>query len=310
MKKPNVIKLDKQGFCYGVKRSLKIVQNAVYDPSIPKPIYLLGNVVHNQHIHNYLTNLGVIVIDGENRLEMLDQIPNNSTVLFSAHGVSDKVREKAAKKNLNTIDATCPYVDATFRLVEKASLENDILFIGKSNHPETEAILELSDHAYLVDPKNIYIKGLNEDHVLVAHQTTMSCYDIDNLFEQIKTVYPKAKKLDMICRVTENRQTELKYIDSLEFSTPALIIVVGDKKSNNSTKLYELAKRSTKCDAIFIESVSELNLKSIKKYETIIIASGTSTPLAIINEIENTINSLDKITDEYIESKISLDELV
>ena len=138
----------------------------------------------------------------------------------------------------------------------------------------------------------------------------MSCYDIDNLFEQIKTVYPKAKKLDMICRVTENRQTELKYIDSLEFSTPALIIVVGDKKSNNSTKLYELAKRSTKCDAMFIESVSELNLKSIRKYETIIIASGTSTPLAIINEIENTINSLDKITDEYIESKISLDELV
>ena len=137
----------------------------------------------------------------------------------------------------------------------------------------------------------------------------MSCYDIDNLFKQIKTVYPKVKKLDMICRVTENRQTELKYIDSLEFSTPALI-VVGDKKSNNSTKLYELAKRSTKCDAMFVESVSELNLKSIKKYETIIIASGTSTPLAIINEIENTINSLDKITDEYIESKISLDELV
>lgn len=310
MNKPNIIKLKEQGFCYGVKRALKIVQNAVYDPSIPKPIYLLGNVVHNQHIHNYLTNLGVIVIDGENRLEMLDQIPNNSTVLFSAHGVSDKVRAKAKEKNLNAIDATCPYVDATFRLVEKACLENDILFIGKSNHPETEAILELSDRAHLVNPKELYIDGLDKDHIYVAHQTTMSCYDIDNLFEQIKEVYPKAEKLDMICRVTENRQTELKNIDLLEFSTPALIIVVGDKKSNNSTKLYELAKRSTKCDAVFIESIEELNLKKVEKYKTIIITSGTSTPLTIINEIEETLKSLDTINTEYIKSKVSINNVV
>ncbi len=310
MNSPKIIRLKEQGFCYGVKRAIKIVEEAALNPLLPRPIYLLGNLVHNDFIKQYLDKLNVIVIDGDNRLEMLDLIPNDVTVIFSAHGVSDQVRNKAKLKNLTIIDATCPYVEQTFKLVASACNDHDILFIGKANHPETEAVLELSNRAYLVDPKNIKIEGLDEDHIMVAHQTTMSCYDIDNLFLEIKKVYPNASKLDMICRVTEKRQFELKTIDSLAFFNPALIIIVGDKKSNNSTKLYELASRSTKCDAVFIESISELNLKLVKKYQTVIIGSGTSTPIALINEIADVINNLDQFDQDFVESKIDLNNLV
>lgn len=307
---PKIIKLKETGFCYGVTRAIKIVKETVQNDSIKKPIYLLGNLVHNKHISNYLKNLGVIVIDGDNRLDMLDEIPNGSTVVFSAHGVSDKVRNKAKLKNLEIIDATCPYVEATFNLVEDACKSNDILFIGKHNHPETEAILELSNHAHLVNPTNIYIEGLDVDHIKVAHQTTMSCYDIENIFNDIKTIYPNAKLLDMICRVTERRQTELASIDLNSFEKPALIIVVGDKKSNNSTKLYELAKRNRQCDALFIESIKEINLQYIKKYQTIILTSGTSTPISLIDEIFDILNNIDNYDEEYIDSKIEIENLI
>lgn len=310
MNSPKIIRLKEQGFCYGVKRAIKIVEASCQDQSLPRPIYLLGNLVHNDFIKHYLDKLNIIIIDGDNRLQMLDSIPNNCTVIFSAHGVSNQVRAKAIAKNLTIIDATCPYVEQTFKLVEHACIDHDILFIGKANHPETEAVLELSNRAYLVNPKLLKIDGLDEERIMVAHQTTMSCYDIDHLFAEIKNVYPKAKKLDMICRVTEKRQYELKTIDSLHFPLPGLIIIVGDKKSNNSTKLYELALRSNKCDAVFIESISDLNLHQVKKYQTIIIGSGTSTPISLINEIENVINHLDEIDTEYIISQINENNLI
>lgn len=310
MDKPLVIKLKETGFCYGVTRAIKIVTDTVANDSIKKPIYLLGNLVHNKHISEYLKKLGVIVIDGDNRLEMLDYVPNHSTVIFSAHGVSDKVREKAFLKNLTIIDATCPYVEATFKLVSEACKDNDILFIGKHNHPETEAVLELSKRAHLVNPNNIYLEGLDKNHIKVAHQTTMSCYDIKNLFSEILKVYPNARLLDMICRVTEKRQTELGNIDNLDFEVPALIIVVGDKSSNNSTKLYELAKRSKKCDSLFIESIAEINLSQVRIYKTIIVASGTSTPISLINEICDVLNNLHNIDTDFVESIIASDNLI
>ncbi len=106
MSKPNIIKLKEQGFCYGVKRAIKIVLDAVNNNEVKKPIYLLGNLVHNNHIDDLLTSLGVIVLNGTIRLSMLDEIPNGSTIVFSAHGVSKQVRDKANEKNMFVIDTT------------------------------------------------------------------------------------------------------------------------------------------------------------------------------------------------------------
>lgn len=300
MNKPNIIKLKEQGFCYGVKRAIKLVVNAVNDTNIKKPIYLLGNLVHNSHIDDLLKELGVIVITGDIRLSMLDNIPNASTVVFSAHGVSQKVKDKAKQKDMFIIDTTCPYVEQTFKLIEKEAITSDIYFIGKSNHPESIAASEISDHVFILDPKNIYNEKINKDKLKVAHQTTMSCYDIENIFKEIKEIYPNATVLDMVCKVTENRQNQLNNISNLRLEGTTQIIIVGDKKSNNSTKLFELATRIKSADAVFVSEVTELNLEISRTYDNIIIASGTSTPEALVDEIIDAISS----NELYVKSSI------
>ena len=222
---------------------------------------------------------------------MLDNIPNASTVVFSAHGVSQKVKDKAKQKDMFIIDTTCPYVEQTFKLIEKEAITSDIYFIGKSNHPESIAASEISDHVFILDPKNIYNEKINKDKLKVAHQTTMSCYDIENIFKEIKEIYPNATVLDMVCKVTENRQNQLNNISNLRLEGTTQIIIVGDKKSNNSTKLFELATRIKIADAVFVSEVTELNLEISRTYDNIIIASGTSTPEALVDEIIDAISS-------------------
>lgn len=301
MKKPNIIKLQKQGFCYGVRRAIKMVIDAVNDDSIKKPIYLLGNLVHNSHIDELLKSLNVIVVDGEIRYTMLDNIPDGSTIVFSAHGVSQIVKDKAKEKNMFIIDTTCPHVEKTFKLIEQEALTSDIYFIGKKNHPESIAAKEISNKVYIYDKENIYQNSIDADNLKIAYQTTMSFYDIEQTFNNIKIVYPKASIIDMICKVTEQRQNQLKNIENLNLKGTTLIIVVGDKKSNNSTKLYELASRIKNSDALFVEEVTELNLSNVRTYDNIVLASGTSTPEQLVDEIIDAINS----DEVYVKSNLT-----
>lgn len=301
MKKPNIIKLQKQGFCYGVRRAIKMVIDAVHDDSIKKPIYLLGNLVHNSHIDELLKSLNVIVVDGEIRYTMLDKIPDGSTIVFSAHGVSQIVKDKAKEKNMFIIDTTCPHVEKTFKLIEQEALTSDIYFIGKKNHPESIAAKEISNKVYIYDKENIYQNSIDADNLKIAYQTTMSFYDIEQTFNNIKIVYPKASIIDMICKVTEQRQNQLKNIENLNLKGTTLIIVVGDKKSNNSTKLYELASRIKNSDALFVEEVTELNLSNVRTYDNIVLASGTSTPEQLVDEIIDAINS----DEVYVKSNLT-----
>lgn len=301
MKKPNIIKLQKQGFCYGVRRAIKMVIDAVHDDSIKKPIYLLGNLVHNSHIDELLKSLNVIVVDGEIRYTMLDNIPDGSTIVFSAHGVSQIVKDKAKEKNMFIIDTTCPHVEKTFKLIEQEALTSDIYFIGKKNHPESIAAKEISNKVYIYDKENIYQNSIDADNLKIAYQTTMSFYDIEQTFNNIKIVYPKASIIDMICKVTEQRQNQLKNIENLNLKGTTLIIVVGDKKSNNSTKLYELASRIKNSDALFVEEVTELNLSNVRTYDNIVLASGTSTPEQLVDEIIDAINS----DEVYVKSNLT-----
>lgn len=301
MKKPNIIKLQKQGFCYGVRRAIKMVIDAVHDNSIKKPIYLLGNLVHNSHIDELLKSLNVIVVDGDIRYTMLDNIPDGSTIVFSAHGVSQIVKDKAKEKNMFIIDTTCPHVEKTFKLIEQEALTSDIYFIGKKNHPESIAAKEISNKVYIYDKENIYQNSIDADNLKIAYQTTMSFYDIEQTFNNIKSVYPKASIIDMICKVTEQRQNQLKNIENLNLKGTTLIIVVGDKKSNNSTKLYELASRIKNSDALFVEEVTELNLSNVRTYDNIVLASGTSTPEQLVDEIIDAINS----DEVYVKSNLT-----
>ena len=309
MKGLNIIKLKEQGFCYGVKRAISIVIDAVNNDNIIKTVYLLGHLVHNNFIDDYFKSIGVIIVDGTNRLEMLDKVPNNSTVVFSAHGVSNKVRQKANDKNLTVIDATCPYVDKTFKLVEETAKDHDIYFIGKPEHPESVAVKEISNKVFIYDKNNIYNELINPTKLKIAHQTTLSSYDVTETVSKIMEIYPDATLLDMICKVTENRQKPLSEISNYKLDGKSLIIVVGDKKSNNSTKLYELSKRLKNYDSIFINSIQELDLYKAKSYDNIILTSGTSTPEALIDEIIDTLND-ENINQQFVYSNLNLNDFI
>lgn len=300
-----VSKAKEIGFCYGVKNAIKIAMFTATSKDIKRPIYLLGNLVHNHHVNSYLEKIGIIILNGTSRLEMLDQI-ESGTVIFTAHGVSTEVYKKAKSKKLNIVDATCPYVNKTFKLMkEKIDEGYDLLFIGKKDHPETESAIALSNSVHIYNKNEI---TLNNQKLMLCHQTTMSSYDVSEIYQILKNKYPNLETLDMICKVTEKRQAEIQSLDNHQFKDPSLIIIIGDKTSNNSTKLYEMAKRLNKTDVLFIDNIGEIDFLSLKKYNEIFIGSGTSTPMAITNELFDILNNLDNIETKSINSSLKLED--
>ena len=279
--------LKNQSFCNGVTRALKIAEEASKNKALTRPIYLLGNLIHNTHINSYIASLGIIQLEGTSRLQMLQSI-DEGTVIFTAHGVSDKVKKQAISQGLNIIDATCPVVRKSEELIKEYSKKGyTILFIGKKTHPESLTVIDDINDSYIIDPLNPIIPD-DLTNVAVAHQTTMSGYDINHIYDIIKEKYPDSVKLPVLCNITEKRQKELIDLD-INVDKP-LIIVIGDKLSNNSTKLYEQAER--KAPALFISDKDELDLDYIKNFENIFIASGTSTPQYVIDEIINVLKKL------------------
>ena len=302
-----ITKSKEVGFCYGVKNAINIVQNLLKNETIPKPIYLLGNLVHNHHINEYFKEVGITILHGDSRLQMLDQI-KEGTVIFTAHGVSEKVRKKAISLGLHIVDATCPYVKLTIQKMEKAIQDNhEILFVGKFNHPEVETALSLSKKVFLVDNNT---QNLTLKKPLLCHQTTMSSYDIEEIYTKLKATFSNLEKMDMICKVSEKRQQSLLDFKNHHFQLPALIIIIGDKTSNNSTKLYEMAKRINQCDTLFIDNILELHFLKLKKYKEIILYSGTSTPEAITNELYDLLIHLDDITKNQVASILTLKDYI
>ncbi len=307
----NIIRLKENGFCYGVKNAIKISMETIHNPAYPRPIYLLGNLVHNDFVKKYLESSGIIILDGSSRLEMIQKI-DTGTVIFSAHGVSNQVVQIAREKKLTIVDATCPYVRKTFEQIEN-TIHNDydVIFVGKANHPETESALDISKNVILFETTlNQLSKDITNDKVALCHQTTMSTYDIQTAIEFLSKKFPAIQKLDMICGVTEKRQQAIQNLQDKLNDTDSMLIIVGDKTSNNSTKLFELAKRIKNANAIFVGSISEIDLDKIRTYKTIYLISGTSTPLAITLEIENVLTHLDTIHTQYYNSKLTLEDYV
>ncbi len=279
----NIIKVEHQGFCYGVKHSIKMVLDVLNDKTYPRPIYLLNSIVHNQDVNNYFKEKGVIVLEGKPKLELLDEI-KSGTVIFSAHGVSDVVKEKASKMNITVVDATCPFVERSYQLIKKY-LNNDyhLLYIGKTKHPETEAVLSFGDNISLITDEN-NIKIPNSNLIAIAHQTTMSDYDVKSIYDKVKTINEKVIVLPMICNATKLRQDGLKQTLETTNLSNTLVIIVGDKTSNNCTKLYELALMYTN-NVKFVSNYLELNNFDTSIFDTIIVASGTSTPIINVDNI-------------------------
>ncbi len=286
-----VVKISPRGYCYGVVDAMVIARNAALDKTLPRPIYILGMIVHNQHVTNAFLEEGIITLDGNNRLEIIDQV-TSGTVIFTAHGISPEIREIAQQKGLTTIDATCPDVTITHDLIRSKKEDGyEFIYIGKRNHPEPEGAIGVAPEiVHLVeneqDIENLNIKSKK---IIVTNQTTMSQWDVIHLMELVKKRFPYAEKQQETCYATQVRQeavaTQAKDLD--------VLIVVGDPKSNNSNRLAQVSEEIAHTRAYRIADITELQIEWIKDAETVGVTAGASTPTPLTREVTTFLEQFD-----------------
>ncbi|MEZ2457173.1 4-hydroxy-3-methylbut-2-enyl diphosphate reductase [Salinicoccus roseus] len=290
----DIIKISPRGYCYGVVDAMVIARNASMDKTLPRPIYILGMIVHNKHVTDAFEEDGIVTLDGANRLEILEGI-NEGTVIFTAHGVSPQVKQRAKEKGLTCIDATCPDVEVTHQLIRERTREGyDVVYIGKKGHPEPEGAVGVSpDHVHLVETLE-EVKALPEElahkKLIVTNQTTMSQWDVGHLMDQLKEQYPHIEVHKEICLATQVRQEAV----AEQAQEADLLIVVGDPKSNNSNRLAQVSKEIAHTNAYRISSLSELKTEWLEDIDSVAVTAGASTPTPIVKEVIDYIKEYDR----------------
>ncbi len=281
-----VIKVSPRGYCYGVVDALQIVRQAAKDPALPRPIYIIGQIVHNRHAIEELTSLGVITLDGADRASILEQV-TTGTVIFTAHGVSPLVKQRARERGLNCIDATCPDVTVTHDLVQRLVAQGYyVLYIGKKGHPEPEGVLgEVPGHISLVeteaDVDALELTPGQAQKIAVSTQTTLSQWDTRRVIEYIKRHYPQAEVHIDICKATQTRQEAV-----VEQARGAdLTVVVGDPRSNNTNRLVQVSEELAGVPAVRIEDLSQLKTEWLQGKHRIAVTAGASTPSQLTREV-------------------------
>lgn len=273
-----IIKINPQGYCKGVIEAINIIKN-----TSPSNTYILGQIIHNKSINDSLEKMGFKIIEGDTRLNMLDNI-NEGTVVFTAHGVSPKVYEKAKSKGLKIIDATCKKVIEIHQKIESKIKDMDIIYIGKKNHPETEGVLGISNQIILFDDiNNPPTLDINKKY-FVTNQTTLSLYKIGEFYDYLKNYTVEID--NSICMATTIRQKAVLNAPDCD-----LFIVVGDYFSSNTNELYNIAKR--RFNTIKIESIHDLNISILKGVNKICITSGASTPKKIVDQVIDYLKNFD-----------------
>lgn len=286
-----VIKINPRGYCYGVVDAMVIARNASLDKSLPRPIYILGMIVHNKHVTDAFEKDGIITLDGPNRKEIIEQV-NEGTVIFTAHGVSPEIREIAKRKGLVAIDATCPDVTVTHDLIrEKTAVGYDIIYIGKKGHPEPEGAIGVAPtRVHLVqNAEDVEQLELKNDKLLVTNQTTMSQWDVKHLMDLLQVKYPHVEIHKEICLATQVRQEAV----AEQAGMADLTIVVGDPMSNNSNRLAQVSQEIANTPAYRIADISELKLEWLEGVEKVAVTAGASTPTPIVKEVINFLEKFD-----------------
>tara|TARA_Y100000590_G_scaffold96852_1_gene110086 strand:+ start:3877 stop:4845 length:969 start_codon:yes stop_codon:yes gene_type:complete len=278
-KKINLYLANPRGFCAGVDRAIKMVEESL--KVFGKPVYVRHEIVHNRYVVEKLKKLGAIFVDE------LNEIPNNNhPVIFSAHGVPKSVPLEAKKKNLNFFDATCPLVSKIHREVEFFSKKKfEIILIGHRNHPEVIGTMGQINNSKIYLVENISdakkLKILNQNNLAYVTQTTLSVDDTAEIIKILKKRFPKIKepKKDDICYATTNRQEAVKKLAKIcEY-----IIIIGAYNSSNSLRLVEVAKKNGCKNSILIESHKKFNWNSIKNNSSIGLSASASAPEELID---------------------------
>ena len=277
-----------RGFCAGVDRAIDIVNKAL--DIYGAPVYVKHEVVHNKVVVNDLKNRGAIFV------EDIDEIPDDSLVIFSAHGVSSEVEERTKTRNLNFFDATCPLVTKVHMEVRKhAKANRDIILIGHDGHPEVEGTMgrhinSKNSTIYLVqnEEEAEKINVNNIDNLALVTQTTLSVDETKSIISILKQRFPNidVPKKDDICYATQNRQDAVKQL-ALESD---FMIVVGSKNSSNSNRLRELGEKCG-CKSVLIDEFADLDLEDLNNFSNISITAGASAPESRVMEIAKSLEN-------------------
>jgi len=281
--KININLANPRGFCAGVDRAIMIVEKAL--EKFGAPIYVRHEVVHNKYVIDDLKKKGAIFV------EEIEEIPEGSHVIYSAHGVSKKIREKSKKFNLIPIDATCPLVTKVHNEVNKMYDENyHIIMIGHQGHPEVEGTMgQIEKNSpkasiHLIETvKDIDQLNINKDEkISYVSQTTLSVDDTKQIIDALKIKFPhiKGPNGSDICYATQNRQDAIK----LMLQDHDLIIIVGSKNSSNSNRLVEIAKQNN-VESFLIDNPDEIDFELLRDKKNIGISAGASAPEILIDQI-------------------------
>lgn len=277
-----VIKAKTAGFCFGVKRAVDTVYEQV--DTCSGPIYTYGPIIHNEEVVKDMESKGVVVLRTE---EELDDI-SGGTVIIRSHGVEKRIYDKLEAKGIRIVDATCPFVKKIHNIVQKESAAGKyILIIGSPDHPEVIGIRGWAgEHAAVVqnadDIENIDFSKNRK--ICVVSQTTFNYNKFKDLVEIIKKKSYDIIVLNTICNATKERQTEA---ESIAESVDAMI-VIGDKHSSNTQKLFEICHRACN-NTYYIQTLDDLDLNQLGSVETVGITAGASTPNNIIEEVQNNV---------------------
>lgn len=267
------------GFCFGVKRAVDMV----YDEAKKgERVYTLGPIIHNQQVVEDLEKKGVKVIDSVNDI-------NNgydATVIIRSHGVPEKVIKALREKNVNIVDATCPFVLKIHKIVKEASQNGKtIIIIGSDNHPEVEGIKGWCVNEPVVlesveEAENYTVDGTKK--LCVVSQTTFNYKKFKDIVDILSKKSYDIDVMNTICNATEERQTEAGTIARQSDA----MLVIGGKHSSNTQKLYEICRKECE-NTYFIQTLDDLDLKQLQSFRSVGITAGASTPNNIIKEVQS-----------------------
>ena len=292
-----------RGFCAGVDRAIDIVERAL--ELFGAPIHVRHEVVHNRFVVDKLTRAGAVFVDE------LDQVPDNSIVIFSAHGVSQSVREAGNERGLKVFDATCPLVTKVHMEVTRhCRAGRDAVLIGHAGHPEVEGTLGQwlesppnNNWINLVEsPEDVQaLKVEHPENIAYVTQTTLSVDDTHIIIQALKERFPaiQGPKLDDICYATQNRQDAVKDLAQ----KVDVMLVVGSINSSNSNRLRELAEKQGNT-AYLIDGADDIEEAWVQGINAVGLTAGASAPESLVQEVSKTLEKLGGCAAEEVYGKL------
>ncbi|MFD1618922.1 4-hydroxy-3-methylbut-2-enyl diphosphate reductase [Thalassotalea marina] len=283
-----IVLANPRGFCAGVDRAISIVDRAL--DLFEAPIYVRHEVVHNKFVVNGLKKRGAVFVDE------LHEVPDDSTVIFSAHGVSKAVRQEAKDRGLKVFDATCPLVTKVHMEVSRASRKDiECVLIGHAGHPEVEGTMgqyeSVQGGIYLVEsPQDVQtLEVKNPEKLYYCSQTTLSVDDTSDVIDALRLKFPhiEGPRKDDICYATQNRQDAVRAIAG----EVDLLLVVGAKNSSNSNRLRELAEKIG-TTSYLIDTADNIDTQWFEQVGAVGVTAGASAPEVLVKQVIEKLKSL------------------